>query len=139
RHRLVRRGNGQVDEAPHFFHFFFFDEIQRIEIPDFGSDLAGMLRRVELADPADAAFTRQKVLPNLFSLVADRADQAEPGYDDSSRQLLPRFRVLANVIDGVLDGAYFLGVFVGDLDFESFFESHYQLDGVQRVGAKVVH
>src|SRR6266550_2269148 len=30
-------------------------------------------------------------------------------------------------------------IFVGDFDLKSFFEGHYQLYGVQRIGAQVVH
>ena len=123
-HGFFRRRHRQVNEAAHLLYFFFLDEIQRVEIFDFGRDLAGVLGGVKLSDPADAAFARQQVPPDLISFVADRADQADPGHDNSSHQLLPRFRVLADVIDRVLDGADFFRVLVGDFDLESFFERH---------------
>src|SRR5258708_37326626 len=46
-------------------------------------------------------------------------------------KLLATFRVLADVIYGVLHGADLFRVFVGNLDVETFFESHHQFDGVQ--------
>src|SRR3974390_547748 len=49
------------------------------------------------------------------------------------------FRVGVDVVDGVLDGADFFRLLVRDLDLEGFFEGHYQLDCVERVGAQVVH
>ena len=42
-HRLVGRSQREVDEAAHLLYFFFLDEIQRVEIFDFGGDLAGGL------------------------------------------------------------------------------------------------
>src|SRR5258708_24037147 len=54
-------------------------------------------------------------------------------------KLLAAFRVLIDVIDRVFDGADLFSVFVGNLDVESFFKGHDQLDGVERIGAKVVH
>ena len=45
--------------------------------------------------------------------------------------------VLFDVVDGVLDGLDLLGVFVGDLDVEGFFELHDEFDYVERVGAEV--
>ena len=40
-HRFLRRSDGEVDEPAHLLHFFFLDEIQRVEVLDFGGDLAG--------------------------------------------------------------------------------------------------
>ena len=54
-------------------------------------------------------------------------------------QLFRRFRVLADVIDGIGDGANLLRVLVGNLDVEGLFESHHELDGVERIGAEVIH
>src|SRR5208337_4234957 len=54
-------------------------------------------------------------------------------------KLLATFRVLGDVIDGVLHGADFLRILVRNLDVEGFFESHYQFDGIERIGAQVVH
>src|ERR1700722_5568494 len=46
-------------------------------------------------------------------------------------KLLATFRMLGDVIDGILHGADFFGVFVGNLNVEAFFESHYEFHGVQ--------
>src|SRR5262249_23940800 len=54
-------------------------------------------------------------------------------------KLLRSFRVRCDVVDGVLDGADLFSVLVGNLDFESLFESHDQLDCVERVGAQIVY
>src|SRR6185312_16218886 len=44
-----------------------------------------------------------------------------------------------DVINGLLHGGDLLGVLVRDLGLELFLEGHHQLDGVERVGAQVVH
>src|SRR5713226_8959610 len=54
-------------------------------------------------------------------------------------KLLATFRMLADVIDGVLHGADLFRVLVGNLDVEAFFESHHQFHRVQRIGAQVIH
>src|ERR1700678_1098767 len=54
-------------------------------------------------------------------------------------KLLAAFRMLPDVIDGVLHGADFFRVLVRNLDVETFFESHHQFDRVQRIRAQVVH
>src|ERR1700688_2459395 len=46
-------------------------------------------------------------------------------------KLLAAFRVLGDVIDGILHGADLLRVLVGDFDVEAFFESHHQFDRIQ--------
>src|ERR1700679_2911822 len=54
-------------------------------------------------------------------------------------KLLAAFRMLADVIDGILHGADLLRVLVGNLDVEAFLERHYQFHGVQRIRAQVVY
>src|SRR5271166_2392899 len=54
-------------------------------------------------------------------------------------KLLACLGVLADVVDGVVDGANLLGVFVRDLDVEGLFEGHDEFYGVERIGAEVVH
>src|SRR3954453_21226929 len=54
-------------------------------------------------------------------------------------KLFAAFRVLVDVFDGVFHGADFFGVLIGDFDVEGFFEGHHQLNGVEGVGAKIVH
>src|SRR5271168_277800 len=46
-------------------------------------------------------------------------------------KLLAAFRMLSDVIDGILHGADLFRVLVGNLDVEAFFESHHQFHGVQ--------
>src|SRR5258708_34843351 len=46
-------------------------------------------------------------------------------------KLLATFRMLGDVIDGILHGADFFRVFVRDFDVEAFLESHDEFDGVQ--------
>src|SRR6202051_1841393 len=53
-------------------------------------------------------------------------------------KLLAAFRMFGDVIDGVLHGADFFGVLVGNLDVEALFESHYEFDRIQGIGAYVV-
>src|SRR5271165_1841168 len=54
-------------------------------------------------------------------------------------KLLWSFRVRVDIIHRVLDGADLLRVLVRDLDLKGFFESHDQLDGVERIRAEIVH
>ena len=136
---LFSRREGEMNEAAHFLDFFFLDEIQRVEVFDFCRYLAGVFGRVKLGNPADAALTGEQVLPDFFGFVADSANQSNTSNDNSAHQLLTALRVLANVINRVLDGTDFFGIFIRDFDFECLFERHHQFDGVQRVGAKVVH
>ena len=44
----------------------------------------------------------------------------------------------ADVVDRLLDGGDFLGLFVGNFRLEFFLQGHDQLHGVQRVSAEVV-
>ena len=106
-----------MDEAAHFFQLFFSDELQRIEILDFGGDLAGKLGRIKLGYPCHSAFTGEQVLPHFFRGVAHGADEPYASNYDPTSQLLPAFRVLADVIHGVLHGADLFRVFVGDFNF----------------------
>ena len=57
-----------MDEASHLFQFFFFDELQGIEILDFGGDLAGELGGIKLRDPGHAAFAGER-FPHTSSAV----------------------------------------------------------------------
>src|SRR3954451_5579758 len=53
-------------------------------------------------------------------------------------KLLAAFRILADVIDRVFHGTNLLGIFVGNLDVECFFECHHEFHGVERIGAEIV-
>src|SRR6266481_911229 len=54
-------------------------------------------------------------------------------------KLLARLRVLADVVDGIRHGANLLRIFVGDFNIEGLFEGHHELDGIERIGAQVIH
>src|ERR1022692_2559429 len=58
---------------------------------------------------------------------------------ESLAKLLARLGVLADVIDGIGHGANLLGVLVGNFDIEGLFEGHHELDGIERIGAQVIH
>ena len=47
-------------------------------------------------------------------------------------------RASGDEVDRLLDGRDLLGFLVGNLDAEFLFESHHELDGVERVGAEVI-
>jgi len=44
-----------------------------------------------------------------------------------------------DVVDGVLDGDDFFGVFVGDFELESLLKGHHKFHDIKRIGAQVVH
>jgi hypothetical protein len=74
-----------VNEAAHLLHFFFLDELQRIEIADFGSDLAGKCGGIKSGNSVDATLTGKQSLPDRIRGIAYGADQANAGnYDPSS-------------------------------------------------------
>src|SRR6202163_4178426 len=58
-------------------------------------------------------------------------------------RLLAKFlaclRVLADVVDGIRHGANLLRILVGDFNIEGLFEGHHELDGIERIGAQVIH
>src|SRR5271166_2241405 len=58
---------------------------------------------------------------------------------ESLAKLLACLRVFADVVDGIRHGANLLRVFVGNFDIEGLFKGHHELDGVERVGAQVIH
>ena len=124
RHGFIRGGESQVDEASHFLGFFFLDEVQRVEVLYLGGDLAGKVGGVKLGDARHPTFAGEKVLPRVFRGIAHATDQAQTGNNDPSTQLLPAFRVLPNVVDGILHGADFFRIFIGNFNLESLFKGH---------------
>jgi hypothetical protein len=50
----------------------------------------------------------------------------------------PLLFLVFDVGDGIADGTDLFGVFVGDFQFEGFFEGHDEFHNVQGVGAKVI-
>src|SRR5579884_3284939 len=78
-------GDRKVNEAPHFFHFFFFNILEGIEALNFAGDLSGEIGGVERCDAAYAALPFRDCLPSLLSPHADRGDQADPGDNNPSQ------------------------------------------------------
>src|SRR5208282_5924425 len=74
------------------------------------------------------------------SVVAPR-EQISPMPVMTTRlpKLLACLRVLADVVDGIRHGANLLRIFVRNFDIEGLFEGHHQFDGIERIGAEVVH
>src|SRR5580692_8618469 len=62
----VRTGQGDLNEAAHFFQFFFLDPLEGIEVFDFTGDLAVKAGGVELRDDANAALAGYEVLPGFL-------------------------------------------------------------------------
>ena len=83
-HRLLRGGEGEVDEAAHLPGFFFFDEEERVEVLDLGGEADGRTRRVEGLDLGHAAVASEQAFPDFGGGFADPADQAEAGDDDAT-------------------------------------------------------
>ena len=84
-----------MDKAPHLLHFFFFDEVEGIEILDLGRYLAGKIAGVELSDAGHAALASKQPLPHFSGGVSHAADQADAGdYYPASQIYLPPFECL---------------------------------------------
>src|SRR6266481_957343 len=54
-------------------------------------------------------------------------------------KLLACLRVFADVLDGIRNGANLLCILVGDFNIEGLFEGHHELDGIERIGAQIIH
>jgi hypothetical protein len=64
-HRLLRGGDGKVDEAAHLAGLFLVDKEQRVEVLDLGGEADGMAGEVEGLDLRHAAAAGQQALPDL--------------------------------------------------------------------------
>src|SRR5258706_1547249 len=74
-HRGIRSGQGQLDEAAHFFQFFFLNPLERIEVFYFAGNSAVERGSIELGDWPNAADTGYEVFPTLVRANTQRADQ----------------------------------------------------------------
>ena len=83
---FVAGGDGQMNKARHLARFFLLDELQRVEVLDFGGDLAGKGGGVEAGNALHAALAGEQCLPNFVGVVADGADEADSGDDDATVQ-----------------------------------------------------
>src|SRR3954471_16426386 len=87
---------------------------------------------------------RPALIPAQFASVPIPSDDTRPMPVTTTRRLLVMALLLGlgvrfDVLDGFLDACDLLGILVRDFDAELFFERHHELDGVERVGAEVVH
>ena len=64
--RLVGGGNGEMNEAAHLARFLLLDELQGVEVLDFGCNLAGKLRSIEAGNAFDPALAGEQSLPDFF-------------------------------------------------------------------------
>src|SRR5437899_7153000 len=60
------------------------ERIRPIEVFDFSGDLGVEKGGIELSDPIDATFARQKICPKRIDVVAQRTDDTQTGDDDPS-------------------------------------------------------
>src|SRR5450759_4771440 len=91
-----------------------------------------VMRSTPLLPASRACHTEAVVLPT---------EQIRPMPVMTTRRakLLARLRVLADVVDGIRHGANLLRILVGDFNIEGLFEGHHELDGIERIGAQVIH
>src|SRR5262249_4802805 len=105
--------------------------------------------RVAKFDASNLVMLRTPLVPAVsaaqFASVPMPSDDTRPMPVTTTRRVLVMdtlflgLGVGLDVLDGLLDPRDLLGVLVGDLDTEFLLERHHELDGVERVGAKVVH
>src|SRR5271166_3703589 len=87
-------------------------------------------------------FTRSSTAVGMRSAISFRSactGRENFGVSGRTGALFLGLGVLFDVGYGVLNGADLLRVLVRDFDLEGLFESHDQLDRIQRVGPKIVH
>src|SRR5271170_6853831 len=151
-HGEIGGGQSELDEAPGLLQLFFLEPVERIEIADFSGDAAVEGRGVKMSDGANAALARQQIAPDFFGANAAAANQPNARNHNTTiqRELLLygmgrrassllALGVFLDVIHGVFNRSDFFGVFIWNFNAEIFFKSHYQLDGIERIGAQVVH
>ncbi len=84
----VCAGQGHLDEAAHFFQFFFLNPLEGIEVLDLSGDLAIEVRGIEMRNRPDAALPGDEVLPAFLRADAQRADQSNARNDYPASQVL---------------------------------------------------
>jgi hypothetical protein len=83
-HGLVRRSDGEVNEATHLAGLFFVNELQRIEVLHLGGKANGMAGEIECLDLGHAALACEQALPDFGHGISDPADEAKASYDDAT-------------------------------------------------------
>jgi hypothetical protein len=76
-----------LNEAAHFFQFFFLDPTEGIEILDFTGDFAIETSGIKLRNGTDAALTGEEIFPGFLRADAQRADQSNTRNDYPVSQL----------------------------------------------------
>src|SRR5580698_754246 len=92
-----------------------------------------------MSDGANAALASQQIAPDLFGANAAAANQSNPRNDNTTIQRELLLYGMGRRASALLALGVFFGVFIWNLNAEIFFKSHYQLDGIERIGAQVVH
>src|SRR5206468_645106 len=92
--------------------------------------LASKTGTIKMRNLGNTALCGEQIAPDLFCSVPNRADQADASDYDATSQLLPAFRVLTDVVDGILHSTNLLRIFVGDFDLISLFAYLRMLLGV---------
>ena len=64
-------------------------DLDPVHLLHLARDLAGEARRIEARDARDPGTTREDAVPGLRNRVAHRADDAQPGDDDSAALHVP--------------------------------------------------
>ena len=82
----VRSSQSDLDEAAHFFQFFFLDPLERIEVFDFAGDFAVEAGGIKLRDRANAALAGEEVFPGFLRADAQRADKSNTRNDYPASQ-----------------------------------------------------
>src|SRR5512145_2605074 len=102
--------------------------------------------RVENADASKRVIGAMPLVPahsaSQLACVPIPTGDTRPTPVTTTRLFIDRllfFRVRLDVVDRFLDARDLLRFLVRDFDAELFFERHHQLDGVERIGAQVVH
>src|SRR5580658_429776 len=73
RHRLLGRGEGVVNKAPHLARFLLVDKVERIKVFDLGGEGYRETCRVESLYRSHTAGSGQNLPPNVGGCVADAA------------------------------------------------------------------
>jgi hypothetical protein len=87
----IGAGQGDLDEAPHFLEFFFFDPLERIEIFHFTGDFAIKASGIKQSNGPNAALSGEEVFPGFLRADTQCADQsnARDDHPASQRSVLP--------------------------------------------------
>src|SRR5215469_11815031 len=83
-HRLFRRGQCEVNKAPHLAGLFFLDELERVEVLDLGGEPDRVAGQVERLDLGHAALAGEQAGPDLGRSVSHATDQSKARYNNTT-------------------------------------------------------